>query len=382
MAPMLLLLGLVLSTSAAGHGPSANLGPNEREADVLYARSLGRLELDDFEDRQEGLRDLEEAVRLAPANPEYRLSLAHAYFTGGYFHAARQGFEQLARADSASAYLDLGLLWRHDWLESRDPKSLDRAVDALVAAAWLSPLDADAWLVLVPLYLAKSRPDEAASAAYGALMADSKRLEAHLAVGATLGYLGAVGLSDSIFRATIPRLPSELRARYESAAPLPPGPPSASETLVAGSGADAGELSAAAVDRIESWSGLTELYVLLPVPGANGGEEQVDLRARFQSPGMTQESPVGRRLRWGSERVAGETPPDAVWEYPDLGVRIMIRDHLLALRPDLSISRATDAAALPISALMATYARVMAALGGSQPARGGLNAGARETSTR
>ena len=82
---------------------------------------------------------------------------------------------------------------------------------------WLKPLDGDAWLLLVPLYLAQRKPEEAASAAFGALVADSKRLEAHLAVAATLCHLGVVGLGDSIFRATIPRLPEGLRARFEAA---------------------------------------------------------------------------------------------------------------------------------------------------------------------
>lgn len=382
MVPMLLLLGLVLSTVAAGAGTSSDPRRDDREGEALYVRALHCLEHDDLENRREGLRDLEEAVRLAPANPTYRLALAQVYFAGGYYHAARRGYERVAKADSAGAYLDLGLLWRHEWLESRDRKSLDRAVDALMTAAWLRPLDADAWLLLVPLYLAQRQPEEAASAAFGALVADSKRLEAHLAVAASLCHLGVVGVSDSIFRATIPRLTPALRARFESAAPLPPGPPSASDALVADPGAEAGEANATAADRLESWSRLTEQYVLLPGAGRDAGESGADLRARFGSPGATQEGQVGRRLRWGDERPVEGASPDAVWEYPDLGVRMVILDRLLAFRPDLSDSRARDAVALPSSALIAMYARVLAALGGAQQAEGDLTAGARATSAR
>jgi hypothetical protein len=138
----------------------------------------------------------------------------------------------------------------------------------------------------------------------------------------------------------------------------------------------------AAAGRLESWSRLTEQYVLLPGPGTNAGEEQTDLRARFGSPGTTQEVQVGRRLRWGDESPVKGASPDAVWEYPDLGVRMVILDRLLAFRPDLSDSRARDAVALPSSALMAMYARVLAALDGAQQVEGDLTAGARATSTR
>ena len=370
MALMILLLGLVLSTVAVGSGPPPNRHRNEREAEAHYLRALRCLDRDDLEQRRKGLRDLEEAVRLAPSNQDYRLSLAQAYFAGGYYHAARQGYERVARAESTAADLDLGLWWRHEWLESRDPGALDRAVDALLTAAWLKPLDSDAWLLLVPLYLAQRKPEEAASAAFGALVADSKRLEAHLAVAATLCHLGVVGLGDSIFRATIPHLPGELRARFEAAAPLPPGPPSSSIAPGADPGAGAGELKPAMADRLESWSRLTEQYVLLPGPGATASEVAADLRARFGAPGATQDGQVGQRLRWGGVDSGDGSQKGTLWQYPDLGVRMVILDRLLAFRPDLSDSKARDAVALPGSALLAMYERVLAALGGTQSLAG------------
>jgi hypothetical protein len=251
-----------------------------------------------------------------------------------------------------------------------------------MTAAWLRPLDADAWLLLVPLYLARHQPEEAASAAFSALVADSKRLEAHLAVAATLCHLGVVGVSDSVFRATIPRLPPALRARFESAAPLPPGLPSTSDALVADPGADAGEPNAAAADRLDSWARLTEQSVLLPGPGTNAREAGADLRARFGSPGTTQAGQVGRRLRWGGERLVEGASRDAVWQYPDLGVRMVIMDRLLAFRPDLSDSKVRDSVTLPSSALLAMYARVLAALGGAQHVEGDGAAGSRAASTK
>jgi hypothetical protein len=382
MALMILLLGLFLSTVAAGAGPSPNHRRNEREAEAHYLRALRCLDRDDLEQRRKGLSDLQEAVRLAPSNPDYRLALAQAYFAGGYYHAARRGYERAAQAESSAAYLDLGLWWRHEWLESREDRALDRAVDALMTAAWLKPLDGDAWLSLVPLYLAQRKPEEAASAAFGALVADSKRLETHLAVAATLCHLGVAGLGDSIFRATIPRLPGELRARFEAAAPLPPGPPSASIGTVTEPGAGAGELSPAVADRLESWSRLTEQCVLLPGPGANTSEVAADLRARFGAPGESQTGQAGQRLRWGGAGSSDGTSQGAVWQYPDLGVRVVILDRLLALRPDLPDSKSGDAVALPGSALLEMYERVLAALGGTPGLAGDGAPGAGSTPGR
>ena len=374
MVPMILLLSLVLSTAAVDSGPPVNLDPNEREAEVHYLRALRCMERDDLEQRRKGLRDLEEAVRLAPSNPTYRLSLAQVYFAGGYYHAARRGYEQVAQAESSAAYLALGLLWRREWVEERDPKALDRAVDAFMAAAWLKPMDADAWLLLVPLYLVRRQPEEAASAAFGALVADSKRLEAHLAVAATLCHLGVVGVGDSIFRATIPRLPPDLRTRFEAAAPLPPGPPTSVVALVPGAGEGAGELSDEVTDRLESWSHLTEQYVLLPGPGTHAGETAADLRARYGAPEAAQNGQVGQRFRWGGPGDGSEH--GAVWQYPDLGVRMAIMDRLIAFRPDLPDSKPRDAVALPSSALLEMYARVLAALGGTQTRESGDASGA------
>jgi hypothetical protein len=370
MAPMILLMGLILSAAAAGPGASSTPHRTEREAEAHYLRALSCLERDDLEQRREGLRNLEEAVRLAPSNPTYRLSLAQVYFAGGYYHAARRGYERVAEAESSAAYLALGLLWRHDWLESREHSSLDRAVDALMAAAWLKPLDSDAWLLLVPLYLAQRKPEEAASAAFGALVADSKRLEAHLAVAATLCHLGVVAVGDSIFRATIPRLPPELRARFEAAAPLPPGSPSTSAASFSDPGVGDGELSSAVADRLESWSRLTEQYVLLPGPGSSVSEVAADLRARYGSPGASQRGQVGQRLRWGGLGARDGPQKGAVWQYPDLGVRLAIMDQLLAFRPDLPNSKSGGAVALPTSALLAMYEKVLATLGGTQDLKG------------
>jgi len=364
MALILLLLSLVLSTVASGAEPPTGSPWAEREADSLYTHAIRALEHDDFDYRREGLHDLEEAVRLAPANANYRLALAQVYFAGGYFHAARKGYEEVARAESSAAYLDLGLLWRREWLQSNERASLDRSVDALMTAAWLEPMSADAWLLLVPLYLAQGQNEEAASAAFGALVADSKRLEAHLAVAATLCHLGVVGVGDSIFRATIPRLPPGLRARFEAAAPLPPdAPPPGAAAGVGPEGLAPGE-----ADRLASWSWFTEQRVLLPGPTSTA-ETAADLRARFGAPTTLKGGQVGQRLKWGSGGPSDGPRPGTVWQYPDLGVRVGVMDWLLVFRPDLSESRARDAAALPSSALAAMYARILDVLGGAQPAK-------------
>jgi hypothetical protein len=246
-----------------------------------------------------------------------------------------------------------------------------------MSAAWLDPSKTDAWLLLVPLYLEQHKLAEAASAAFSALEFDPKRLEAHLAVAATLCHLGVVGVGDSIFRATIPRLPLALRADFERAAPLPPDP-----TLTEGAASREGgsspsargeaeasvaTLDATDEDRLWSWSRLTEKYVLLPA----------DQRARSRSASALQRRQEGQRFEWSRRGSGDGQPQGALWVSDELGIRMEILGRLLACRADLSESRARDGAAPPSVALAAMYGRILAALGGARPEGGSPAADAR-----
>jgi Tfp pilus assembly protein PilF len=355
MAHVLMWLLLGLAATGAGPGRSPALGRAEREAEAHYLEALHCFEQGSLDYRLQGLRELEDAVRLAPANATYRLALADLHFLGGSYHAARRDYERVAAADSAAAYLELGMLWRHDWLATNDARSLDRAVAAVMTAAWLDPPRTDAWLTLVPLYLAQHKRLEAASAAFSALESDPARLEAHLAVAATLCHLGVVSVGDSIFRATIPRLPPELRSAFERGAPLPPdGTPVAAVAQVAGVDGGVAFLAPEDEDRLWAWSRTTERVALLPAglrPGLATGVE------RGPGGGGSGTSRSGR---------ADEHDQDPFWRRADLGVRTELLDRLLTLSPDLPHSRAGDNAAPQADALRALYARVLAALGGTQ----------------
>ena len=244
-------------------------------------------------------------------------------------------------------------------------------MDALLAAAWLGPPRSGAWLLLVPLYLEQRRLEEAASAAFSALELDPERHEARLAVAATLGHLGVVGVADSLFRVTIPRLPTELRARYERAGPLPPdGTPFAGASSPAGAGDDperAGALRPEDEERLWVWSQITEREVLLPAPERNPAETGPDFGTYF---GASQ-APVGRsgaHFEWAR----GDSATRAeLWESPELGVRMELIGRLLACRPDVPESRSGAAAVPPGSSLARMYERILAALGGEVAASAG-----------
>ncbi len=327
MQPLVLLLGFVLGATSSAPPSAAIVPPPDPAAQALYDKAVANLQRPAYERHQQALRDLEEAARLEPANDTFALALAQAYFASGYERAARLGFERLVRRSpgEAAPHLGLGLWWRHAWRVSRDPHALDRAVDELMSAAWLAPYDADAWLLLVPLYLEQGRSDEAASAAFAALQADPRRLEAHLAVAATISHLGLVQVADSVFRATVPELPAPLRARFESAAALvaPEGAaPEASDTQ--------GNTAAA---RLEAWSALTESVVLSPGAGGAGG--------------------------------AGLAPSDGgLLADTNLGIRLELFGRLLALRPELPVSQSREAEPITTASLGGMFTQVAAALNG------------------
>ena len=379
MARMLLLLSLVLSSVAGESGASPRPGANERDAEAHYLKALQCFEQNTLDYRRQGVRDLEEAVRLAPANMTYRLALANLRFVGGYYRAARLGYERVAAADSAAAYLNLGLLWRHDWLTSKDPRSLERAVDALMTAAWLAPSTTDAWLLLVPLYLEQHKRGEAASAAFSALESDPGRLEAHLAVAATLCHLGVVSVGDSIFRSTIPRLPPNLRAAFEMSAPLPPDPgPTDAATAMAEESSAAGNPRASAwtlrpedEERLWSWSRLTEESLLLPASEGSSGRLPAGLRGAFGSSLASQRGQEEHHFEWSRRGSGEEGAQGPLWTSPELGIRMEILGRLLTCGPDLADSRARDGAAPPRVELAAMYARILAALGGAQEEKSG-----------
>lgn len=112
------------------------LNPNNREANILYARSMSAAR-----GRSSGIRYMQNIVDKYPLIKEYRLSLGKMYFEDESYNDARAVFEQIINLDPnyKEAKIELGKSYRQLSI-------FDEAFDQFLQAAVMDPADA------VPLY--------------------------------------------------------------------------------------------------------------------------------------------------------------------------------------------------------------------------------------
>ena len=120
----LLLVGGMLAC-VAGAGAAPDPGPpadghvaRAAQADSLCRAATARLAAGGIDERRVALRELQEAVLLAPNEPRYQLAFGRACLEAGFDQQARGSFERaaaLAPRDGA-ARLGLGRVWKRDWL--------------------------------------------------------------------------------------------------------------------------------------------------------------------------------------------------------------------------------------------------------------------------
>ena len=357
--PLLLLLLCFGWIAGAAAAPVA-AGRAREQAGALYQRSLGWLAQNTVETRRMALRALEEATLLDPGNAAYELALGRAYDACGYLKSARQRFEQVARLQPADAggHLGLGLVWRRDWLKYLDRGSLDQAVEQLSTAARLDSGSTDTWLKLAPLLVEQGDLLGASRAAFQALRSDPGGAEGHLAVAQALYRSGMVHESDSIFRATIPRLGRPVRECFEDISPVAteqdtftlhhlPRPQQAAFVERFWQQNDPDLSTPENEARLEYWARVTQAYFLFFDAKRGGWDERGEVYVRYGPPAEMQYDPTGERLSW-----AFGTGPDfpanvMVWNYPELGMRVVLEDRLLSEYYLLPVARMSDPDPVP-----------------------------------
>jgi GWxTD domain-containing protein len=333
----LLLLGLAAVAAAATPSTKSS------EAEGLYQKALMWLSEPTIETRRQAVSALEQATILQPDNTTYELALARAYYAGGFLSKARQHLEHVTEVEpyDSAHHLELGMLWRNDWLRYLDQRSLERATREFIHATVLDTSNTDAWLLLGPLLLVQDRVGLAMVAAFRAAKSDPARIEAGLAVAAICNRVGLVHEADSLFRASIPHLRPKVRARFEDIAPL------ASDQETARLAALEGEARAAYVEsfwkqrdsdpatpenetRIEYWSRVTQALFLFYDEKRQNWDERGVAWVRWGPPAEMKYDPVGERLSWSF--AAGPEFPTAVqvWTYPDQGTKVTLQDRSLS----------------------------------------------------
>ena len=337
------------------------------EAERLVRDGVDRFSQGSLEQRHKAIRQLEEAARLTPHDPSVLHPLARAYLDAGFTHAAQETFERLTkdRPQDAEAWRGLGQAWKREWLATLAPASLQKAVEYFGNSARLAPGRADVWATLAVLRIEQGDPRGAGLSAERALAANPEQGEASL-VGAYLAYrAGRIALAESLFTVTLPRLAPRLAARFREVTPLvtvDDGEALAELSPVQRaefarrfwSAADPDPTTPANEARVEYWARVAHAVMLFSDTWDAHWDMRAELYIRYGAPAHVAYQPPGyplaKRLNEydhlfydgdaGLRRV-GDTVPffselhNQVWDYPQLGMRVLIEDRTLSQRYEL-----------------------------------------------
>jgi Flp pilus assembly protein TadD len=351
------------------------------------------------EARQRATRDLKEAIRLDRRNPEPWRALGRVYEMGGYGQQARECYRNsIALAPrQPDAYMDLAMAWKRDFLRTMNRAALDQAMSAFDTVALLRPYGADAWLRLVPLRFEKGDMAGAEVAAERAWAGRPRRAAALLALAYIAYRQGDIERADSLFGTTIPRLEPTVRSLFErpawvglsiAASPAGPAPGSAPGPAPPAPAPAPGTPGAAPSDpwarydpdpttpqneaRLEYWSRVAHAYLLFFDPLRPELDARAETYVRYGPPASVLLNPrgVATTFRYNLNSsspgaVPAEYPLDAlVWDYSNLGMRIVLHDRSLTGSYTQAFDRAFDPLSVPNPRLLAARQDLLSLDGG------------------
>ena len=330
------------------------------------------------ESRQRAIRDLKEAIRLDPRNPEPWLALGRAYELGEYGELARDCCRRsIALAPrQPDGYMELGMAWKREFLRTLDRAALDHAIGAFDTVALLRPYGADGWLRNAPLRYERGDLAGAVAAAERALAGRPRRPAAPLAVACIAFRQGEIERADSLFTAAIPQLDPTLRALFEKPAwiGLRSAPvPAAGAATDPWAGLDPDPTTPQNEARLEYWSRVAHAYLLFFDPLRPELDARAETYVRYGPPSKVELNPAGvaNSFKYGSNASKqgsglAEYPLDAlVWSYPDLGMRVVLHDRSLTGRYTPAATRELDPLSLPDPRVLAKRGDLLS-LGGGQ----------------
>jgi GWxTD domain-containing protein len=340
-----------------GFGPGAASAASRTErAQGLFEQALRHLRENTFDTRRQAIGELEQATLITPGNPDYELTLARVYYQCGFVRLARERYTRVTQLtpNDADARFGLGQVWRRDWLKYLERTSLAHATANLRAAVALKPGDCEAWLLLVPLLVEEGNLEAASSAAVRAREADPQRPEAMIADAYTSYRLGRVAHADSAFAAGIPRLRRSVRDRYEDIAPVATErdtftlhrlPPEAQAEFIDSfwKDNDPDLASPESEAKLEYWSRVSHAFFLYYDPRRREWDERGEVYVRYGAPAWADYNPVGEPLRnissYGRVTFSSSIPANVLaWDYPQLGMRVIMRDRTLSEYYELPVS--------------------------------------------
>lgn len=297
-----------------------------------------------LEARQRAVRHLEEAIELEPANPEHWFVLGRAHALAGFAEKSRECFRRataIAPRDPAG-WFESGMAWRREWIRVLDPAARDRAIAAFDTATRLRPNMSDAWLRKAPMLYERGDREAALAAAGRAVRGRWHRDQARLALGYLSFRAGDLARADSLFALALPGLDPSVRPLFEKPAMglgLAAGP---AATEVFWEGRDPDPTTRENEFQLEYWSRVAHAYLLFYDPLAPELDERVFTYLRYGPPARVELNPLGVTNTFSAMPGGAPGPyggslamyPYSVqaWEYPALGMRVILADRSLTGR--------------------------------------------------
>src|SRR5437773_103875 len=379
---------------AARHARASRSAPAP-DADSLYHRAIEQLSRGTPDDRRLALRDLSEAARAAGARAEILNAVARAYTAMGEHDRARACLDQVTRLapDDADSQLQLGLLWKWEWLASLESSSYGRAIEHLLRSARLSPSSLEPRLALTALALARNNVPLALTAAQSAVVCDRGAAETALALACASYRAGELARADSAMRAALPRLPAALRPRFTDLAGIRASaravPRSAEEAdSVATSfweDKDPDLTTAENEAELDFFARVAHAVLLFREAGGVRWDMRAELFARYGVPATIQLPPppsgdqdvfsylslapmlqggimLDPRSQWGDH--IGFPFHMQTWIYPELGLSVDLWDRSLDQSYVLPVAHFQDADPRPEPRRMAARPDLLALQGG------------------
>jgi len=370
----------------------AAAGDRASEVDRLAKEGARRWQDGTFAQHRKAIELLEQAARLAPRDLKVQSQLAHAYLDAGFTHSAKDIFERIAgmAPDSADGYDGLGRVWKRTWLATLDRGPLERSVRYLNEAAHRDASRGDVWTQIAVLQLERGDTLLAARASAHALAAAPDSVGPLLAAG-ILRYLGGhLVEAESLYTLALARMPREIKLRFRDVGPLLTGadgeafaelsPASHAEAVRRfWSVSDPDPTTSVNEARVEYWTRAARASLLYSDSWAPRWDMRAELYVRygapehiaFQHPGIP-DAKYQKNLEdyWidyeaGMVRDRGMAAQwfpmhTQVWEYPQLGMNVLLEDptvsqhYELPRSPYMEIDPTPDPAVIARSGLLPT----------------------------
>jgi len=318
LARATLLLALLTGGAAAAGAPGDR-------ARLLHKFAESALGDSSIENRERARRDIEEAIRLDPGNPEHFYLLGRLDLQGELDSEARAAFAQaVARAPGfVDARMALAFAWKRQWLRTLDSLSIASAYAEFDTVSRLRPHGSAAWLQLVPLGYEGGDVQRAATAAANALAGRPHYAESAIAAAYLAYRTGRITESDSLFRAAIPLLAEGLRHWFDA-----PGL-GARDASAAWQGLDPDPTTPENEMQLEYWSRVAHALLLFYDPDRPGYDARAETYVRYGPPARAVVSPFEIPGYFKAPTGPAFATPIIAWYYPDLGMRVVLQDRAL-----------------------------------------------------